>query len=492
VSTAGVAGRLKPWLIPYAVVGAAAIAFMIFGRRLRPGPRSRVLCGFVVADLVIFSVLAVVAVDAGLGRGTGKPASSGASAASEILPGKPAARPSAQASAARPVAALGYGGRFAIYDPNQIDARQLPVIGSPDLNSISGTPSVQGYTSIVDGRYASATGSHQAMGEGQDELSAQAVGSGVLGQLDTSVLLTVPAYLITAPGSVAPPGPSGTGGRAVAAHARATWYLGMAITVSSLSLPDADARQAAAAGLRIGLMTPGGSTRWFGVRAASASLLTADLPDPVPSVAVIGQAGSRPARLGAPSVTGPHGTVFVADGQLQDVLTPPQWGLGGNDGSFAVFVDRAATGMLSLQALAGRSTSGAAVRQVSGPAAEPAAAAVRSPHGVRVVRSVAAIPGWTATWYPASGKPVPLAISRAGLVQAVDVPPGQGILTWSYVSPGFRAAFALSLGAAALLLLLLIAACRWSPLRLLRPRRRPAGEGLLADLPGQRETAGFS
>jgi hypothetical protein len=169
----------------------------------------------------------------------------------------------------------------------------------------------------------------------------------------------------------------------------------------------------------------------------------------------------------------------VANGQLQDALTAPQWGLAGLDGSFAVFVDRSARSMLSLEALAGRSTSGAAVRQVSGPAAEPTAAAVRSPHGVRVVRSVAAIPGWSATWHPESGKPVPLAISRAGLVQAVDVPPGRGILTWSYVSPGFRAGFALSLGAAALLLLLLIAAGRWSPLSVLRRRRASARDGLL-------------
>lgn len=492
-STASVDGGLKPWLIPYALIGAGAIAFMIFGGRLRPRLRSRLLCSFVVIDVVIFSATAVVAVDAGLGTGTGTPASHRASAASELLSGGRGARATARAPAVRPVAALGYPGRFAIYDPDEIDARQLPVIGSPDLNDITGTPSIQGYSSIVDGLYASATGSHQSTGEGQDELSPLAVASGVLDQLDTSLLLTVSAYLVTASrGSAVNPGPPGTGQRDIAAHGEATWYLGMPLEVAKLDVPDANARQAAAAGIRIGLITSGGSTRWFAARAASASLLTISLPHPMTSVAVTGRAGSAPADLGAPSVAEPGGTVLVANGQLQNALTPPQWEVAGSDGSFAVFVDRLARGPLSLEALPGRSTSGASVRQVSGSAAEPAVAAVSSPQGVRVVRSVAAIPGWSATWRPRAGKPVPLAVGRSGLVQVVDVPAGQGIVTWSYVSPGFRAGFGLSLGAVALLLLLLLVAYRRRafgavrpdrPDRSARPEQVPAGPGLLGGRP---------
>jgi hypothetical protein len=39
--SAGVVARLKPWLVPYAVLGAAAVALVIFGRRLRPGLGAR-------------------------------------------------------------------------------------------------------------------------------------------------------------------------------------------------------------------------------------------------------------------------------------------------------------------------------------------------------------------------------------------------------------------------------------------------------------------
>jgi hypothetical protein len=474
-ATASAAGHLKPWLVPYAVIGAAAVAFMVFGRRAQPRLRSRLLCAFVAVDLLVFTVLAVVAVDTGLGRGEGRagtpsPTSASlftATAVNDVLSGPK--------RTARPVTALGLPGRFAIYDPNQIDDRQLPVIGSPDLNDTGGQASIQGYTSIVDGRYASATGSHQATGEGQDELSPRAVGSGLLGQLETSLLLTVPAYLITAPGSVAAPGPPGTGDRGVAAHGQAVWYLGTPLRVSSITVPDGGARQAAAAGIRIGLMTPAGSARWFGVRAASASSLVADLLDPVTGVAVLAQAGGMAADLGAPSVATPSGISFVADGQLQDALTPPQWRPAGRDGSFTVFTDRFAQNPLTLEALPGESASGASVRRLGGPVTGPTAAEVSSPHGVRVIRSVAAIPGWSATWRTRSGKPVPLAIGADGLIQAVDVPPGKGILSWTYISPGFRAGLALSLGAAALLLLLVAVACRRPARRALRQRQGRAG-----------------
>ena len=485
-------GQLKPWLVPYALIGAAAIAFLIFGRRVAPPLRSRLLAAFVVMDLIIFTILGVVAVDAGLGRGG---SASGHATAGDILSGQTSALAPGHAPAARPITALGLGGRFAIYDPNEIDARQLPILGSPDLNDIDGASSIQGYSSIVDGRYAAATGAHQAMGEGQDELSPKAVASGVLGQLDMPALLTVPAYLITSGGSAAssaPPGPAGTGDRDVAANGRTTWYFGTSLAVARLDVPDADAGKAAAAGTRIGLQEPDGSTRWFRARAAGGLVLTIKLRHPVTAVAVIGQAGGEPARLGAPSVTVTGGSVFVANGQLQDALTAPQWSPAGHDGSFTVFVDHVARTMFSLEALPGGSTSGASLRRVDDAvSATGSAVAVRSPHGVRVVRSVAAIPGWTATWHPVDGTPTKLDVGRFGLVQVVDVPAGEGVLTWSYVSPGFRVGLALS-AVAAVALLALLAIARWPRLRIRRRERMPAARSLLGEPPAERETAAVS
>ena len=72
---------------------------------------------------------------------------------------------------------------------------------------------------------------------------------------------------------------------------------------------------------------------------------------------------------------------------------------------------------------------------------------------------MAAIDGWSATWQPRHGPAVALTVQVDGLVQAVDVPPGLGVVTWSYSPPGFRAGLALSLAAAVLAAAALVAAC---------------------------------
>jgi hypothetical protein len=122
------------------------------------------------------------------------------------------------------------------------------------------------------------------------------------------------------------------------------------------------------------------------------------------------------------------------------------------------------------------------VRLAGGSAANPTAAAVSSPHGIRVIRSVAALVGWSATWHPQHGRPVTLTIGRAGLVQAVDVPPGRGVVTWRYQPPWFPAGLVLSLAAGAFILLLL-AGCAAYARRPRRPSRQPAA------VTGQRERA---
>ena len=481
--SASVIGRLQPWLIPYAVLGLAAAALVVFSRRLGPRLRSRLTTAFVLVNLVVFTVLCVVEVGPGLfagsdgsGGGPGVASSSGhaghAGGAAAIHASSAAASQSVTlAPSPRPVAALGYPGRFAIYDPDLLDPGQLSALDPPDVNAIGGhaMPSVQGYSSIVDGRYAAATGSHGASGDGQDTLAPSAVADGVLDQLDTSVLLTLSGYLTTQVGGNGPAaGPPGTGQHNLSADQRATWYLGTPLEVAKVEVPDSDATQDAAAGTQIGLMAPDGSTRWYRARALTRSTLGITLPKPVPGIAVLGQAQGAPSPLGAPSVVVSDGSVFVADGQLQNALVPSHWKFAGFDGPFAVFANPSAEGPLHIEALPGRSASGAWLTVSGGGPAEPTAVTVFSPQGIRVVRSVAAIPGWTATWRPRQGPARALAVQRDGLVQAVDVPPGLGVVTWAYTSPGFPAGLVLSLAATVLVLLFFLAA-NW----VRRPVARP-------------------
>ena len=103
---------------------------------------------------------------------------------------------------------------------------------------------------------------------------------------------------------------------------------------------------------------------------------------------------------------------------------------------------------------------------------DPQSALVRSAHGVDVVRAVADIPGWHATWRPSVGGPtVELHLVRHGVVQAVRVPPGRGVLSWRYVAPGLVGGEIVS--GAALLVVLLLLAWGWVPAaaRRLRSRR---------------------
>ncbi len=449
----GVVSHLKPYLVPYAVLGAAAAALVAFGARLRGRLASRLIAGFVVADVVVFTILAVV--DVAPGAFVHSPSPTGSSA--------PSTGSAAAPAALRPVAALGYPGRFAIYDPDLLDPAQLSGLDPPDNNAVGAgaMPSIQGYSSTVDGRYASVTGSHQAIGDGQNTLAPQAVADGTLDQLDTTVLLTPAAYLVTSADGTGPAaGPAGTGRRDLAADQRATWYLGAVTEVSKVEVPDADARQAAAAGTQLGLTAPGGAIRWFRARAATPSTLAVTVRAPVASVAVVAQAHAKVGVLGPPSVVATGGSVLVADGQLQNALVPPRWVLAGADGPFAVFANHLAQAPLRLETAGGRPASGAWVTDISGAPAEPTRATVFSPDGVRVVRSVAAIAGWTTTWQPRNGRAISLPVQRDGLVQAVDVPPGLGTLTWSYSPPGVRVGLVLSLVAGVLVAGLFVVALR--------------------------------
>ena len=448
-------GSLVSSLLPYALLAAGAVVLILALRRLELRRWAPLAAGFVAVDVIVFSVLAVVAVMPGTRHST----AAASRAAQESLKESRAQAP------VRPISELGFSGRFAIYDPGLRDAAELPVLGSPDLNVISSLPSVQGYSSIVNGAYAAATGSHSAMGDGQDVLSPRAIGNRVLAQLNTSVLLTLPAYLVTPAGQ--PPATSApqTGHRYVAVGQRATWYLGEALGVSAVTVPDTAALAGASGGTQLGLVLPSGAVRWFRTQAVTAGALSIHLGRPVISVGVVARAGKSAARLGPPTVAEQSGAKVVADGALANALTTPAWGVAGFDHSFAIFADHAAAGALSVAGLSGGRAPRATARALAGPADAPSSVAVSSPAGFRLTRSVAAIPGWTATWHPSAGPSAQLTVHSSGIVQSVDVPAGRGVVTWSYIPPRFVSGVVLSLFAI-LVLLVLSFSGRW--LRLFR------------------------
>jgi len=307
------------------------------------------------------------------------------------------------------------------------------------------------------------------MGDGQNVLDPRAISDGTLDALGTTVLVTPSAYLVTP--AVAGPGstPSRTGRRRLAPSQTASWSLGTPLDVTSLTIP-VRGPGGAGPGIRVGLVAESGSTQWVvPVEHAGAGIEVSTTPARA-IVAVRVVAGPRRIDLGPPMVRTVQGQSYRADGQLQDALVAPRWRFGGFDGSFAVFDDTLARPALSLQALPHGASEGASIRVTGGPAFAPTRAEVSSPRGITVVRAGAAIPGWSASWHPSgSATTQVLAVRRSGVVQAVDVPPGRGTLTWRYLAPGIRVALWLALGALAVVAGLVAVA--WVGGR--RARRRP-------------------
>jgi hypothetical protein len=453
------ASTLRLELVPFALLGALAVAVAWWGPRLGRAGQVRVLTWFVSVDITLFTLLSVVAVAPTPGDPAAPPAAPAAAPATPP-PGSTAsttALPHQPAAPAVPVARFTHGGRFAIYDPDLLGGGELTALGVPDGNVMTQTPSIEGYSSIVDGTYATATGSHQASGDGQNVLAPSAIGDGTLDQLGTTVLLTPSAYLITPVTGAAAAGP---GLRHATPAEPATWYFGAWLPVTGLTLPASGAR-----GLKVGLVEPSGRVDWVsasagpGASGAAAGpaggggTVRVTLPQPHEAVAVRVATASGSAVLGPPVLSTAGGGSYRAAGPLQDALVPPRWRFSGFDGSFAMFADSMARPALTLQALPGVPAAGARIHPVAGPQFAPSAARVSSPHGVTVIRSVAAIPGWTAAWRPAGqavAKTLPL--RRSGLVQAVTVPPGRGTLTWAYDPPGARLGGWLSLAGLAVLL----------------------------------------
>lgn len=447
-------GGLRPWFVPTVVLGSAAAALVVFGYRVAARRRQVLIGAFVAVDVICFLVTSLFLVAPGAGYHRGGPAVASVSSAANPGPGPLV-----------PVVDLGIPGRFAVYDPALLAGNRAEAIGAPDANLLVGGYSLQGYSAIVNGAYARVTGAHGAMGAGEDVLSVPAIGNGVLDQLDPGALVTPPQYLVVAAARAAALAASGStfgpdpaaGQRRLVPGTEAHWYFGEPVELTSLQVPLSAATRSTTAGahgaatgshgtVQFGVLSSSGVVRWLAPVSAQAASRSA--PGPVTfapprgleAVGLVARA-TVPVDTGVPVVTTASGVVLDTDGALQGALTTGQWRYFSQDGPFAVFAATHPVPPLTLRPVPGGTVRGASVRRLHGPELAPSSASVSSPHGVVVVRSVAAIEGWTATWRSdGSRTAVALPVQRVGAVQAVTVPAGRGVLHWVYDAPGLRTA----------------------------------------------------
>ena len=130
-------------------------------------------------------------------------------------------------------------------------------------------------------------------------------------------------------------------------------------------------------------------TRWFPADAASGSMLEIRLRHPVTSVAMTGQAGGS---LGPGSARRPSPNRAAGCSSPTASCRTPCCRRGGDSPATTAHSRSSPTTSPRARSASGHSPGGQhralSVRPVAGSAAEPTAAAVSSPHGVRVVRAV--------------------------------------------------------------------------------------------------------
>jgi hypothetical protein len=457
----------------------------------------------VVVDLVVFNVGVQVAPDA--------------DAASS--PGSAPARALVAAVVADGQGPAGGLHRVGFFNPDRFYSVQTDRLGEPDLTILRRLGSIQGYGAIVNGAYQSATDTHVQM-----TLDPEHLADGSYARLDLGVLVSVPENFlhlaVAAPGhpglsdggSPLPPvapdpaaGPDSAAPRPTPAFdylfsppppavttvepgATRTWYFGTVLGLRTVTVPGPTAGSALApdtapdaagvadatgvATAQVGVVAPDGrSTTWLArVPVPSAGPLVVHLDRMVlASGLVVRLDANRPWRVGIPVVATAGQGTYRLDGTLVDDVTAPRWHFAGMIGVFPVFTQSGAAGRAWV---VGSGGPGSARIVTSTPWGDQTIT-VTTPTPASLVRNVEFARGWQAVVRPvgagAASHPM---VQRDGLVQAVAVPAGTSVVSFTYRP--HRVLEGLAVSAVGVIAVLV---CALWPSTAARRRRRRSGEG---------------
>ena len=443
---------IVPYLVVTVAIALAASAIVILGPSWPRRRAASAIAALVIVDLLLFTA----------NQSSLAPVSARALAADNPLQAQLASR-------------LGPGGRYLIVDPARSAGIALNRVGSPDSNVMSGLASAQGYSSLTWAPYASATGTHT-----QDDLDPAALTTGVFDSLDVRLLLTVPDELsvLRAHAEVFQPGTNTLPGLATPAIAgvgpvpspidlragqSASRWFGRELVARTVTFAVSGPRLSRNALVALGLgarllLVSGGSelpkTVGVVIDRAGSQKVTVGFGASLTSVGLVAEDRlAVPVRITSVVITVRSGNSYGLDGPLSAYLTPPHWLAAGRIGPFVVFSNQRARGPFWL----GRSTGDTGGLQVrvasSSPWTPTETVAITSAAPATIVRSVADIPGWSATGKH-DGRSGAILLRRDGLVQSFAVPEGTTLVTFAYAAPGLGSGLAASgLGLAAMILL---------------------------------------
>ncbi len=487
------ASHLTPYFIAILVISAAAAFLLLALPRLGAASRRRLMTIIVAADVVVSLA----------GESYTRPA--------------PATLALENPATAALAPLLGPHGRYAIFNPAQsLPPRYSSVIhelGPYDLNILHKLYSVQGYASVVQGRYEDSTGSHEV-----ENLWPDALSQPTFDTLNLKELITLPQYLISevrpndpipiARGTPVPPG-SESVARALNAIAPlvplphlppgllspgrcSVFMLPGPIALDNVTIVLVPYSGELPRSVSIGILDA--ANKIVGVRAVRVTGSEAQLElggQVAYGLQVAAPAGSS-AAIGAVAVTTAHPMKLnsapltrriVLNQILQGVLEPPRWRYETEIGGLPVFADTMARGAGWIEP-AGSATplapavplSRVTTRQVA--AWQNPVTVVSSPVPALLVRSAAYETGWVAKIAPvAGGAAVTVPVRRLGLIQAISIPAGRFVVTWVYTSRRAKIGLLVSAVSVVALFLLLLAPRRRRRSRAEKPPRGPRDTG---------------
>ena len=373
-------------------------------------------------------------------------------------------------SAAQAKALLGTQGRFALVDDTLASYYAFVSLGMPNTNVFTGLPSIQGYGSLINNTYNTATNSHPLgsldacqleLGRfRQLQLASLGIGAN---QLAPVIETKGPHRLVQPPPSVAPC----PGAKRIAQGGVRRFVFGQSIDVSSVFIAarsEAVMReQPAVAPLRLEVL--GNDGRSHEVASTVKTLpsgweVRLDHPTRAAGLALTGPVDQI---VSSSEVTAQNGTIYSLNGAFQDAIDDGDWNLTATAATYQVFhASQPLVPALSLRG--GRASSSVRARHVAANGDETEVIDARSP--LMVVRSVAYARGWKATYTPVGGgASTTVSLVAHDLVQSFRLPAGLWRVDISYRPSGLVHGLLLSALSAAVLAAL-------SMLLVVRDRRR--------------------
>jgi hypothetical protein len=401
---------LAPSLALALALAVAAIAVGLGYGHLQPRTRTRVFGALMALDLLIFTVTSVPAMSL------------------EFT--------TAQIPSPSSAVAVAAGTRFAVFDPGNEYLAQFSSLGQNDLNTLVNTPSVEGYGSLTDNGYQTATGTRT-----HNTLNPCALAEGAFVALDLGTLLTVANDLMQTAGTPSPTLssiPDTSCPVAAPASPTRVWWFGRPLSVVTATVVyPSDVPTPSVT--RVGLLSETGGTDWTPATVTSGgNELTIHFAAPVVGSGLV-LAGPGSARAtDATTVTIAGGGGYVMNGFLQSALRDASFHFHGYRNGIAVFrtTETGPPVFLRPRQTARTSSRAATVgttRRVATTSWGRETDDVTVHRPATLVRSEAFSVGWQARVLDiTTERAVTLPVIRVGLIQGVQLAPGHYTVTWAY------------------------------------------------------------